>query len=101
MYNTSYAKPSHGLSPSYRKKHYDTGNTFDGKFCFVQTRRGKVVEVYYGRRDNRTGVNLKRGIAAAFQASFSTKVESESEKEEEEEEVEEEDLYSKHIAHYR
>ena len=60
-----------------------------------------MVAVYYGRHDDPMGINLKRGIAAAFQASFSTKDGSEGENEEEEEEEveeEEEDIYSKHIS---
>ena len=58
-----------------------------------------MVAVYHGRRDDPMGINLKRGIAAAFQASFSTK--EENKEEEEAVEEEEEDLLSKHIAHYR
>lgn len=85
----------------YRNKHHDTGDTFKGKFCFIQTQLGKVVEVYHGHHDDPMGINLKRGIVAAFQASFSIKEESENEKEEEEIEEEEEDLYSKHTAHYK
>ena len=71
---------------------------FDGKFCFVQTRRGKVVAVYHTSQDDTAGLNVKRAIAAAFQASFSAE---EEEEEEEEEDVEEEDMQSKHTAHYR
>ena len=61
-----------------------------GQFCFVQVENGHVVEVFYEEDSNPEGVNLKKSIAAAFQANFQNQ-----------EEEEEEDPQSSHMAHYR
>ena len=61
-----------------------------GWFCFVQTEEGKVVAIYHSKADHPSAVNLKKSIAAAFQANFKGT--------DTEEEV---DLQSIHISHYR
>ena len=61
-----------------------------GWFCFVQTTEGKVATVFHSGNDNPEAVNLKKSIAAAFQANFRGT--------EEEEEI---DPQSMHISHYR
>ena len=65
-------------------------NLSSGQFCFVQAENGRVVEIYYEQGSNPDGVNLKKSIAAAFQANFQNQ-----------EEEEEEDPQSLHVAHYR
>ncbi|KAL5517874.1 hypothetical protein EMCRGX_G003505 [Ephydatia muelleri] len=58
-------------------------------FCFIQSIEGKILSVQYSPADNREVVNIKKGIAAAFQANFKkTEVEVEQ------------DIQSKHYAHY-
>lgn len=59
-------------------------------FCFVQTEDGKVVATEYSKGDWPDAVNLKKGIAAAFQANFKG---TPSEQEE--------DTMSRHTAAYR
>ena len=61
-----------------------------GWFCFVQTEEGKVVAIYHSKEDHPSAVNLKKSIAAAFQANFKGT--------DTEEEV---DPQSIHISHYR
>ena len=63
---------------------------FSGQFCFVQAENGRVVEISYEKDSNPEGVNLKKSIAAAFQANFQNQ-----------EEEEEEDPQSVHVAHYQ
>ena len=63
---------------------------YSGQFCFVQAENGRVVEISYGEDSHPEGVNLKKSIAAAFQANFQNQ-----------EEEEEEDPQSVHVAHYR
>ena len=63
---------------------------FSGQFCFVQAENGRVVEIYYEKDSHPEGVNLKKSIAAAFQANLHNQ-----------EEEEEEDPQSLHVAHYR
>ncbi|KAL5502594.1 hypothetical protein EMCRGX_G009395 [Ephydatia muelleri] len=41
-----------------------------GPFCFVQTSEGKIVSVHYGPDEKPAIVNLKKAVAAAFQANF-------------------------------
>ena len=65
-------------------------NLSSGQFCFVQAENGRVVEIFYEQSSNPDGVNLKKSIAAAFQANFKNQ-----------EEEEEEDPQSLHRAHYR
>ena len=65
-------------------------NLSSGQFCFVQAENGRVVEIFYEMDSNPEGVNLKKTIAAAFQANFQNQ-----------EEEEEEDPQSLHVAHYR
>ena len=43
---------------------------FDGQFCFVQTENGRIVEVHSEEGSHPEGLNLKKTIAAAFQAHF-------------------------------
>ena len=62
----------------------------NGPFCFVQTSDGKVVAVEYNPEEKTFVVNLKKGVAAAFQANFK-KTASEIE----------EDTMSKHVSHFR
>ena len=61
-----------------------------GWFCFVQTADGKVVAVQHASDDGESAVNLKKSIAASFQANFKGT----------EEEIES-DPQSEHISHYR
>ena len=63
---------------------------FSGQFCFVQAKNGRVVEIFYEEGSHSEGVNIKKSIAAAFQANFQNQ-----------EEEEEEDPQSAHVAHYR
>ena len=63
---------------------------FAGHFCFVQAENGRVLEISYEQSSHLEGVNLKKSIAAAFQANF-----------QKQEEEEEEDPQSLHVAHYR
>ena len=63
---------------------------FRGQFCFVQTEDGRVVEVYHDEDSHPEGLNLKKTIAAAFQANFRNQ-----------EEDEEQDPQSLHVTHYR
>ena len=56
----------------------------------MQTSDGKIVAVYHASNEANDAVDLKKSIAAAFQANFKgTK------------EEEEDDPQSDHIAHYR
>ncbi len=61
-----------------------------GWFCFVQTSNGKIPAVYHSARDSEEAVNLKKSIAAGFQANFQGTSE--------EEEV---DSGSQHTSHYK
>ena len=66
------------------------GQLLSESFCFVQSEDGKIVSVHYSPRDTREVVNVKKGIAAAFQGNFkNTDVEVEQ------------DIQSKHYSHYR
>ena len=59
-------------------------------FCFIQTDDGKVVAVQHGSDEKQSAIDLKKSIAAAFQANFKgTDEENES------------DPQSEHIAHYK
>ena len=66
------------------------GKLLAGQFCFVQTEDGHVVEVYHEEGSHPEGLNLKKTIAAAFQANFHNQ-----------EEDEEQDPQSLHVSHYR
>ena len=66
------------------------GKLLAGQFCFVQIEDGHVVEVYHEEGSHPEGLNLKKTIAAAFQANFRNQ-----------EEEEEQDPQSLHVAHYR
>lgn len=59
-------------------------------FCFIQTDDGKVVAVQHGSDEKQSAIDLKKSIAAAFQANFRGT----------EEEIES-DPQSEHIAHYK
>lgn len=59
-------------------------------FCFVQTGEGKVVTTEYPEGDWPDAVNLKKSIAAAFQANFKGTPTQQ-----------EEDTMSRHTAMYR
>ena len=61
-----------------------------GWFCFVQSNDGKVIAVHHATNESDNAVNVKKSIAAAFQANFKGTSEEE-----------ESDLQSDHIAHYR
>jgi len=67
-----------------------TAKKLKGEFCYVQTQDGKIAAVHFSPTDSHDGINIKRGIASAFQANFDHK-----------EEVEELDPGSQHISHYR
>ena len=59
-------------------------------FCFVQTDDGKVVAVQHASDERQSAIDLKKSIAAAFQANFRGT-----------EEEKEKDPQSEHIAHYK
>ena len=59
-------------------------------FCFIQTSDGKIVLVQHKPDEVTSVVNMKKGIAAAFQGNFKQTTE----------EVEE-DTQSKHFSQYR
>ena len=59
-------------------------------FCFVQTSSGKVVVVQHASDEKESAVDIKKSIAAAFQANFKGT----------EEEIES-DPQSDHTSHYR
>ena len=61
-----------------------------GWFCFVQTTFGQVVSVFHSTTEEVEVVNIKKGIAAAFQANLRGTTE--------ETEI---DPQSKHTSHYR
>ena len=61
-----------------------------GEFCYVQTRNGKIVSIHYSLTEDDEAINIKRGIAGAFQANF-----------DKQKEVEELDPSSSHVSHYR
>ena len=63
---------------------------YSGQFCFVQAENGRIVEISYEEDSHPEGVNLKKTVAAAFQANLQNQ-----------EEEEEEDPQSVHVAHYR
>ena len=65
-------------------------NLLDGWFYFVQTEDGKVLAVYHATGEKDFAINLKKSIAAAFQANFKGS--------KEEKEI---DPQSVHISHYR
>ena len=61
-----------------------------GEFCFVQTHNGKIVSVHFGPTENQHALNVKKGIAAVFQANFDFA-----------EETKESDPGSTHNSHYK
>ena len=63
---------------------------FKQLFCFIQTESGKIPEVYHSENEMMDITNMKKSIAAAFQANFKGT----------EEEVEE-DPQSLHVSHYK
>ena len=91
--------PHHG-TPDYRElngycdslqESSETANyLLSGPFCFVQTSDGKIVSVHYGPDEKPAIVNLKKAVAAAFQANFKYT----------EQEVEE-DTLTTHVSQYR
>ena len=89
---------------------------FDGQFCFAQTENGRIVEVYNEEGSNPEGLNLKKTIAAAFQANFNPEEDEEQDTQADQEVYEEQDAQtdqeeytvyeeqdpqSLHAAHYR
>ena len=63
---------------------------FKQKFCFYQTESGKIPEVYHLESEMADIANIKKSIAAAFQANFKGT-----------EEAVEEDPQSLHLSHYK
>ena len=61
-----------------------------GEFCYIQTTTGRIVSIHYSPTNDEESINVKRGIAGAFQANFDNQTE-----------VEESDPGSTHISHYR
>ena len=59
-------------------------------FCFIQTDDGKVVAVQHANDEKQSAIDLKKSIAAAFQANFKGT-----------EEEKESDPQSEHISHYK
>ena len=60
-----------------------------GEFCYVQTHDGKITSVHFSPTENQQSLNMKKGIAAVFQANFDNL-----------EEIIESDPGSTHISHY-
>ena len=61
-----------------------------GEFCYIQARDGKIVSVHFSPLENQESLNIKKAIAAVFQANFdNTK------------ETVESDPGSSHISHYQ
>ena len=80
-----------GTLPTYCRRNDDLVNQLLSQwFCFVQTVSGKVVVVQHASNEKASAVDIKKSIAAAFQANFNGT----------EEEVES-DPQSDHISHYR
>ena len=65
-------------------------NKLKGEFCYVQTNDGRIVSIHHSPTESEGAINVKRGIAGAFQANFDNQ-----------EEVEESDPGSTHVSHYR
>ena len=61
-----------------------------GEFCYIQTTNGRIVSIHHSPTNAEESINVKRGIAGAFQANFDNQTE-----------VEESDPGSTHISHYR
>lgn len=61
-----------------------------GEFCYIQTHNGKIVSVHFSPTENQQGLNIKKGIATAFQANFDNA-----------KETEESDPGSTHVSHYK
>ena len=59
-------------------------------FCFIQDDDGKVVAVQHPSGENAEVVNIKKGVASAFQTNFKGTAEEE-----------EEDTLSQHTSSYR
>lgn len=73
-----------------RKQNEHVNNLLSRWFCFVQTEDGKVVTVQHASNEQISAVDIKKSIAAAFQANLKGS----------EEEIES-DPQSDHISHYR
>ena len=75
---------------THRDQDEQVGQLLSQWFCFVQTDDGKVVAVQHASDERQSAIDMKKSIAAAFQANFrGTEEETES------------DPQSEHIAHYR
>ena len=61
-----------------------------GEFCYIQTNDGKIVSVHFNHTENQQSLNIKKGIAAVFQANFDNA-----------EEIIESDPGSSHVSHYK
>ena len=61
-----------------------------GEFCYVQTSDGKIVSVHFSPSENQQSLNIKKGIAAIFQANFNNT-----------KDIAESDPGSSHISHYK
>ena len=61
-----------------------------GEFCYVQTRDGKIASIHFSQSENQQSLNIKKGIAAVFQANFDNA-----------EKIIESDPGSSHISHYK
>ena len=60
-----------------------------GEFCYVQTSDGKIASVHFSPSENQQSLNIKKGIAAIFQANFDNA-----------KETVESDPGSSHVSHY-
>ena len=56
----------------------------------MQTQSGSIVSIHYSPTEDEEAINVKKGIAGAFQANFDNQ-----------EKVEEVDPSSSHVSHYR
>eukprot|EP00731_Ephydatia_muelleri_P006400 Em0003g648a len=79
-----------GEVPNLQESSETANYLLSGPFCFVQTSEGKIVSVHYGPDEKPAIVNLKKAVAAAFQANFKYT----------EQEVEE-DTLTTHVSQYR
>ena len=86
----TYIVTLHSTANDENKNATNFEDQLKGEFCYIQTRNGRIVSIYYSPTDSEEVINIKRGIAGAFQANFYSQ-----------EMVEEVDPGSTHISHYR
>ena len=89
-YLRTYTVSLHSTANDEDKNAANFEDKLKGEFCYIQTRSGRIVSIHYSPTDSEEVINIKRGIAGAFQANFHSQ-----------DLVEEVDPGSTHISHYR